>query len=159
MGRRSVSSMSPEEVRSLVSKNFRRLVNTTGVNLAQYEAQIHEADAVRMLWAWANDAEQAVGFRRDCVKDVLLYARGGIKTWEHAGETINPSMLGQSGRPVGEEINAVRLMSDVMQELNDLVARKVPFAAWPPHVVEAAGASVTYYREDLIEPSVEGEGS
>ena len=107
MGRRSVSSMSPEEVRSLVSRNFRRLVNTAGINLAQYEAQIHEGDAVRLLWEFATDEGNPKAFRRDCAKDVLQYARGAIRTWAHDGETIDPMAQGQTGRPVGEEINAV----------------------------------------------------
>lgn len=151
MGRRSVSSMSQEEVRALVAKNFRRLVNATGINLAQFEAQIHEADAVKLLWEFATDDTNPKVFRRDCIKDVLMYARGSIKTWQHDGETIDPSALGLTGRPIGQEINAVRLATDVMQEMNDLVARKVPVSAWPPHVVEAAGAAVTYYREELAE--------
>lgn len=151
MGRRSVTSMSPEEVRSLVSRNFRRLVNTTGINLAQFEAQIHESEAIRLLWEFAVDENNPKAFRRDCAKDVLLYARGAIRTWQHDGETIDPSAQGVTGRPIGQEINAVRLATDLQQQLADLVAGKVPVSAWPPEVIEAAGAAVTYYREELAE--------
>lgn len=151
MGRRSLTNFTPEEARAALSARYRRALRGVNVNLVQFAAQQYEEEMLQGLVKFSRDTELAPVFRAECMIKVLTYARGPVAPWKHDGETIDPSMTGNSGQPIGQEINAVRLATDVMQEMNDLVARKVPVSAWPPHVVEAAGAAVTYYREEFAE--------
>jgi hypothetical protein len=71
MGRRSVASMSPKEIREQAAKHFRNLVHAGGPNLAVFRAQIHEEAMVELLVGLANDATVAASLRRQCALDVI----------------------------------------------------------------------------------------
>lgn len=145
MGRRAIEKMDPKEARQAVARHMRRLMSTSGVNMAQFKAQVYEEAMVDLLAGFAMDAGQPPSFRRDCAKDVLSYARGAIKPWIHDGETIDPSATGDSGSPVREEIEATRVTAEAYQELDDLVRRKVPPEQWPERIRALAGEAIAYY--------------
>ena len=142
-----------EEARKAVARHFRRLTNQVGVNLAQFRAQLHEEEMVELLVGLARGKavdqkgeaiDVPVSVRRQCMIDVLTFARGPIRPWLHDGETIDPSMPAPGGGTMGDAITATRATADTIEEMADLVARQVPPSAWPDHVREAAAASALY---------------
>lgn len=132
--------------------HFRELQGRIGVNLAQFQAQQREEDAVRLIAGFMDDINLPAPFRRQCAIDIVTMARGPIAPWQHDAQTIEVTVIGNTGSQVGDEIQAVRLATDLHQRIADLVMRRVPSDRWPEDVREAAGHLImTYSEEGTIE--------
>jgi len=148
MGRRALTTLNPQEARAAVAKHFRRLTNSqTGVNLAQFQAQLKEQEAVRLIQGFMEDPTLPVAFRKECALDVIKIARGPITPWFHDGKSVDPNAEGQTGQTVGTEIEAAKLTAELHERLNDLVMRKVPVDRWPEDVRAAAGEFMATFSE------------
>ena len=79
--------------------------------------------------------------------DVITIARGQIKPWYHDGKSVDPNADGQTGQPIGTEIESAKLTAELHERLNDLVMRKVPVDRWPEDVREAAGEFLSTFSE------------
>lgn len=157
MGRRSVATASdlarlerdgPRAARDAVVTHFRRLTGAAGVNLAQFKAQVHEEEMIDLLVGFTRDVTLPATLRRQCALDVVLVARGPIRPWEHAGETIDPSAEGRTGATVGTEIEATRLTADAYMRIASLTMRQVPFSQWPEDLQAAADPALATFTED-----------
>lgn len=139
MGRRSVAvpdmrrveQLTPHQAREAVTAHYRALTIGAGINLAQFKAQLFEEQAVELIAGFMNDVTQTAAFRKECAKDILLYARGPIRPWEHSGETVDPNAIGHTGNTVGEEIQAARLTAAAYEQINVLCMKQIPVDAWP----------------------------
>lgn len=123
--------------------NIRRLTANSGVNYAQFEAQVHEAKMVRLLVGLAEDVLLPPDLRRECAIDVITLARGKIGVWLHDGQTIDPEApSGVVPGTVGQEIEQVRIASEAYEELDELIRKRVPPAYWPERIRTLAGEAV-----------------
>jgi hypothetical protein len=150
MGRRSVAvpdvrridRMTPQQARETVVAHYRALTVGAGINLAQFKAQLYEERAVELIGGFMDDVTLPAPFRRDCAKDILLYARGAVKAWEHEGNTINPDAIGRTGNTVKEEIEAARATAQAYEQINILCMKRIPVDAWPPDLQAFADPSM-----------------
>jgi hypothetical protein len=155
MGRRSGSvsvtalpAPRADRARLVAMQQLRRLTAASAANSAQLRAQVHEAEMVELLVGFTRDVTLPAGLRRDCAKDVLLYARGPVTPWLHDGETIDPAAIGRTGNTVAEEIDAIRLTSQAYEQMNGLVMRGIPFEAWPEDIKAIADSSLGTFSAD-----------
>ena len=149
MGRRSIAPATPAQVRASVAKHFRHLMGpATGINLAQFQAQLHEESMVQILVGFACDVTLPAPLRRDCALDVIRIARGPIAPWIHDARTIDPDGIAPSGKPISDEIEEIRKTAELHQRLDELVRRGVPPALWPEDVRKAAGDFLASYTDD-----------
>lgn len=139
MGRRSVTEMSPKEIRAQAAKHFRNLVHAGGPNLAVFRAQIHEEEMVELLVGLTKDISVAPGLRAQIAMDVIKIARGPMAPWFHTGETINPHAMGDSGKSVGDEIEEARKTSALYTELDACIRSNTHPSTWPESVRVLAG--------------------
>ena len=150
MGRRSLAVVTQEEeARAAVARHFRSLTDRrgVGVNLAQFQAQIHEQEMVNLLYGFAMDPTGDLAFRRLCILDVLNIARGPIAPWRHDGQTIDPAAQSATGKgSVGDDIEEAQRSAALLQKLDELVRLKVPVDKWPTEVREAAAEFSEAYR-------------
>jgi hypothetical protein len=148
MGRRSIANLTPQEIRKQAAKAFRNVVHASSVNLVQFEAQIVEAEMVNIIIGFARDTEMPPGFRKECAKDVIQYARGPQAPWFHDGKTINPAEIGRSGVTIEAEIDAAKMTGDLYQKLDELVRMNIPLADWPDEIRLMAGDLVNVFDAD-----------
>jgi hypothetical protein len=139
MGRRSVSSMSPKEIREQAAKHFRKLVSAAGTNLVQFRAQIHEEEMVELLVGFTRDISLSPTLRRQCALDVIQLARGPQAPWYHDGQTINPHAMGETGNTVQQEIEEARKTSNLFTKLDEMIRSNTHPSTWPEEVRIAAG--------------------
>jgi hypothetical protein len=138
-----VEQLAPHQAREAAAAHYRGLTaGAGGINLAQFRAQLYEEQAVELLAGFMNDITLPAPFRRDCAKDVLLYARGAIKPWEHDGVSVDISATGRTGATIGEEIEAARLTAAAYEAINRLCMRQVPVDAWPEELRAFADPSM-----------------
>jgi len=152
MGRRTLDTkIDPKEARLAVAKHLRSLSARSGVNFLQFYAQQYEEEMLDMLVGFSRDMTLTATLRRQCMLDVLLFARGAIKPWIHVGDTVDPAAPGAVANTVGEEIQAARLMTDIKTKLDEYVRAGIPPEQWPEDVREAAGTMLAYYTEEVTE--------
>ena len=113
--------------------------------MAMFRAQLHEEEAVQVLIDMYRDPETAPGLRRQCALDVVSIARGPMAPWAHNGATIvedgiNPN----TGLKIADEIDAQRRLSELHQQLDELVRQNVPADKWPEDVRVMAGDLIGY---------------
>lgn len=134
MGRRSLKALSAKELRSHVARRFQRLAGESGINLAEFEAQRHAADAVRLAWDLAQSNDAAPAFRLDCIKFVVTTAYGAPRPLFQTGETVDPDERLPGGETVGQTIEAARVTADLLARLDRLVRGNIPFQDWPEEI-------------------------
>jgi len=132
----------------MARKQFDRLMNTDGVNLATYQAQLVEQDMVKMLAGLALDTSgyTSPSLRRQCAMDVLTIARGVPKLWVHDGQTVSPSAVTPTGQTMGDLIEAAQTTAQLAQELDRLTREKIPPNEWPEDVRAMVGDAITYFE-------------
>jgi uncharacterized protein (UPF0147 family) len=141
MGRRSVATMADaDKARKVVAKRFMALVDSgSGINIAQFAAQLHEQEAVEFFVSIMRDATVPTALRIQCAEKIVLYARGPVIPWEHDRKTIDPGAFMQTGLTVSQQIEAAKAQSALHQRLDELVRRNVHPSEWPHDVREIAG--------------------
>jgi hypothetical protein len=150
MGRRSVTKLDPQEAKQVIRRHFRRLATSSGINLAQLTAQMHEEEAVQFFVGVMRDVTAALPIRMAAADKILVYARGIPKPWFHQGETVDPNATGATGNSVAEEIEATRVTTELCVELDALVCRQVPSERWPERIRAIAGDLIAYYSEEAL---------
>lgn len=138
-------TLDPSAARIAIAKHLSNLTQLHSVNMAQFRAQVHEEEMVQTLVEFVRDEEMPAPFRRQCAIDVVTFARGGIRVWAHAGETINPNTQGESGNTVGDEITAARNTTALYEKFDKLVAAGVHPDDWPDDVRQIAGELIDHY--------------
>lgn len=131
--------------RLAIAKHLTSLTSMHNVNMAVFQAQVYEQECINTLMGFVRDEEMPPALRRQCSLDVLLYARGAIKPFAHAGNTINPSEQGESGNTVGDEITAARNTTALYEKFDKLVAAGVHPDDWPDDVRQIAGELIDHY--------------
>ena len=140
---RKIERLPAHQARDAVVSHFRKLTSGAGgINLAQFRAQLYEEQAVELIAGFMSDVTLSAPFRKECAKDILLYARGAVKSWEHDGETVDTNAIGRTGNTIGEEIEAARLTAQAYEEINKLCMRQVPVEAWPEELRAFADPSM-----------------
>lgn len=139
MGRRGVETMTPKEIREQAAKHFRKLSAASGVNLAQFRAQVFEEEMVELLVGFTRDITVATSLRRTCALDVIQIARGPQAPWFHDGKTVNPQAIGETGQTVGQEIEDARKTSALYTQLDELIRSNTHPSLWPESVRVLAG--------------------
>ena len=138
------------ELRDKIAKQLRRFATRSGLNMTEFQAQKYEVEMVDILAEMARDPTGFVplALKRQCALDVVMLARGPMlnRPWIHDGKTIDPEAHGATGMTVGAEIDAIRVMSSMHQQLDELVRARVPVGEWPAEIREMAGEMVTYFE-------------
>jgi len=111
------------------------------VNRVQFRAQMYEEEAVDLVRAMMYADEAPMGHRLQCAQQIVQWARGSVKTWNHDGETINPAAPGPAGLPVGETIEAARAAVEVFSRFDRNVRLNIPYADWDDEVKALAEAA------------------
>lgn len=153
--KKSLAVVDPKMARDAVKRHLTRLQNSS--NGVQFEAQLHEREMVTLLVDMAQDALMPPSLRRACANDVLVYARGQPKAWNHDGETINPASAGTSGlgATIGQELDAARQTARLHEQLALLTASNTHPRDWPDDVRAIATDIVRFY--DAEEGVIEGK--
>lgn len=149
MARRTdISKLEPQAARKAIATHFRTVASRSGINLAQFQAQLAAEDMVKLIAGFANDPLLPAPFRKECAIDVVTIAYGKIQPWYHEGEHIDPSAqsAAANGSTLGQEIDQARLTAELYQQLDELVRRKVPPEHWPESVRTLAGEAIAYYQ-------------
>lgn len=157
---KALANMDPKEARDLIMRHFRRINSTGGINRAEFAAQKVEEDMVEMLIGWARNPTLAEAERFVYVNKILEIARGKIAPWVHAGQTIDPTAIGETGMTVSAEMQLARDMAEVDAKIADLMMRRIPPDDWPEEVRLRAGNLIeTLQAEDvkLEGPVIEGQ--
>lgn len=140
MGRRGgVETMTPAEIRQQAAKHFRKLSAASGVNLAQFKAQVFEEEMVELLVGFTRDITVATSLRRQCALDVIQVARGPQAPWFVNPATIQPNAIGETGQTVGQEIDEARKTSALYTQLDELIRSNTHPSMWPESVRVLAG--------------------
>src|ERR1700761_6523858 len=141
MGRRSGAlaaipkkAIEPSAARLAIAKHLKSLTDMRSVNMAQVRAQVHEEECIETLVEFMRNEALPPTFRRDCAIDIVKFARGAIRVWAHAGETIDAEEVGESGNTVGEEISAARNTAALYEQFNQLVMKGIHPDNWPERV-------------------------
>ena len=149
MARRTdIAKLDANLARKAVAAHFRKITSKSGINYAQFQAQLQEEDMVRLLAGFAMDTTLQPTLRRECALDVITIARGKIQPWIHDGQTIDPEAVSAAGSPIKQEIDAARATAELYQELDDLVRRRIPPEQWPEAVRTLAGEAIAYYQTE-----------
>lgn len=120
------------------------------VNKVQFRAQMYEEEAVDLVRAMMYAPEVSFTQRLQCAQQVVLWARGGVQTWNHDRETMDPQAMTPVGTPVGETIEAAHAAAEVFARLDRYTRLKIPYADWDDEVKGLAEAAA-FAEEDEIE--------
>lgn len=128
-----------DSLRSRLERDLQRL--GIGVNRTQFRAQLYEEQMVDLVRDMALSNEASMDHRLKCAAQVVQWARGGIETWRHDRETMQPDSPVITGGTVGEAVEAARSATELFSELDGLVRRKIPFRDWPERIRNLAEAA------------------
>lgn len=146
-------TVNSQSARDAIKKHLIRLQNAN--NGVQFEAQIHERDAVNVLVEMMHNEDLPAALRRQVALDITILARGTPKPWLHTGEDINPEAEGGSGlgATVGQELAAAKITADLHKELDRLTSMNVHPRDWPEEVRSVATDMVLYYEGEDATPA------
>jgi len=147
---RAKPPIDPVAARRAVAAHLTQRSRQSAVNLVQFVAQQHEVECVELLVQFARDETLPPALRRDCAKDILLYARGQPKVWLHDGRTVDPaapSPRDPERRTVGDDIADVCTATALYQQFNLLVSQGVHPDEWSDAVKLLAGESLAHYAK------------
>lgn len=114
-------------------------------DVAEFQAQRHAATMVDVLAGFAMDPTLSVDFRRSCAKDVIERA-SGLPAQNLAPQLLDPSAAAPEGGTIGGTIDAIRLNTDKLAELDEWMSR--PMAEWPERVKLLALEHALPYSEE-----------
>jgi hypothetical protein len=124
-----------DKARKAVARRFMRLVDSSsGINVSQFAAQLHEMEAIEFFVGIMNDITVPTALRMQCAEKIVLYARGPVVPWAHDGKTIDPAAITPRGRTIGEEIETAKAHSALHQRLDDLIRRNIHPNEWPDDI-------------------------
>lgn len=128
-------------------KSIKTLLRKGGVNMAEWQARLHETEMVELLVAFARDPTKPAEFRRDCAKDVLDRARGKVT----AAIRLEAADVGSPDEdsPFGQDVIDAQVAADGLVELQSWLA--VPVEQWP------AGVKAKYQQEVELLARADGD--
>lgn len=138
MGRRSVVD---SRAIALQRRLGQELAKLNLVNKVAFQAQRYEEECVALVRDMAFSNEAPWDHRLRCAQQVVEWARGRVREWNHDGRTIGAEEQSPAGGTIMETIDAARVTADLFGRLDDLVRRQVPYRDWPEDIKGLAEAA------------------
>jgi hypothetical protein len=121
---------------------MRDLARNGIINKAQVRAQMYEEEIITLARDMAFMPDMSHADRMTYMRFVMDYARGKPMEFIVSRETVDLSVTNvANGNTIGQTIEAVRVNTALMNQLDALVRQGVPFADWPEDIRQMSEAA------------------